>query len=105
MTSIEEFIKTVEEKKYVEAHEVLEDDWRYYRKRGEKVEEKAIQGLINGATALALYFIKERPESYKKVWKVFEKYKHHINSAKLENIEKYEEARDLLIDINKSINL
>jgi uncharacterized protein YutE (UPF0331/DUF86 family) len=103
MHNINKFIKTIEKGLYVEAHELLEDDWKFYRKRGEKVEEKAIQGLINGATALALYFIKKRPKSYEKVWKVFEKYKHFIDEAKLENIDRFKKARKLLIDINEKI--
>ena len=103
MSNIEIFIQIVQEGKYVQAHEILEDDWRYYRKKGLKVEEKAIQGLINGATALALFFIKKRPKSYEKVWKVFEKYEHNINNANLENIEKYHQAKELLLEINSTI--
>lgn len=103
MTKIEEFIEVVKQGKYVQAHEVLEDDWRYFRKKGLKPEEKAIQGLINGATALALFFIKKRPASYEKVWKVFEKYRHYINEANLENIEKFHEAKELLLKINSTI--
>ena len=103
MIKIDKFIETVKDGKYVQAHEVLEDDWRYYRKKGLKAEEKAIQGLINGATALALFFIKKRPKSYEKVWKVFEKYEHYINEANLENIEKFHEAKKLLIKINSTI--
>ncbi|WP_320034285.1 DUF309 domain-containing protein [Halarcobacter sp.] len=103
MTKIEEFIEVVKQGKYVQAHEILEDDWRFYRKKGLKPEEKAIQGLINGATALALFFIKKRPTSYEKVWKVFEKYEHYLNIANLENIEKYIEAKELLLKINSTI--
>lgn len=101
--NIDNFILAVKEERYIQAHEILEDDWKYYRKKGDKVEEKAIQGLINGATALALYFIKKRVHAYEKIWKVFEKYKHNIDTANLEHIDKYFEARDLLIEINKSI--
>lgn len=103
MIKIEEFIKIVKEEKFVQAHEILEDDWRFYRKKGLKAEEKAIQGLINGATALALFFIKNRPASYEKVWKVFEKYEHYIDEANLENIEKFHEAKELLQKINEKI--
>jgi predicted metal-dependent hydrolase len=53
--SIEEFILAVKEERFVEAHELLEDEWRYYKKTEEKNKAKAIQGLINGATALALF--------------------------------------------------
>lgn len=103
MTQIEKFIQALKEQRFVEAHELLEEDWKFYRKKGQKVEEKAIQGLINGATAHALFFIKKRPKSYEKVWKVFEKYKHFISEANLENINKFHEAKELLLEINKKV--
>lgn len=102
-SGINEFILAVKENRFVEAHELLEDEWRAYKKNGQKTEAKAVQGLINGATALALYFIKKRPNGYQKVWLVFEKYKPLLNEVKFENMEKYLEARDLLIKINSSI--
>ena len=104
MTQIEKFIQALKDERFVQAHELLEDDWHFYRNKGQKIEEKAIQGLINGATALALYFIKKRPKSYEKVWKVFEKYKNNISIANLEDIEKFHEAKELLIQINKRID-
>lgn len=105
MTAIDKFIQAVENAQYVKAHETLENDWRHYRKRGEKIEEKAIQGLINGATALALFFTKNRPKSYEKVWKVFEKYQHYIDEANLENIQKFKDARNLLLKVNEKVNI
>ncbi|XPV69908.1 MAG: hypothetical protein ACNI25_04865 [Halarcobacter sp.] len=111
-TSIDRFIYAVEKGMYVEAHELLEEDWREYKTIWKKTNQeeyrlkaKAVQGLINGATALALYFIKKRPESYKKIWNVFEKYKSLLDCIEIDNIQKYYEARDLLIKINSTINL
>ncbi|PLY11181.1 MAG: DUF309 domain-containing protein [Arcobacter sp.] len=98
--SIEEFISALEEERFVEAHELLEDEWRYYKKIEEKSKAKAIQGLINGATALAL-FRKNRHEAYEKVWKVFKKYNHLLE--KLDSNEKYYEASRLLELKNSSL--
>ena len=39
-TAIDRFIFAIENGFYVEAHELLEDDWNYYKKQGEK--EKAL---------------------------------------------------------------
>lgn len=102
-SAIRRFIYAIENKYYVEAHELLEEDWKKYKKTGETTKAKALKGLINGATALALYFTKNRPEGYKKVWPVFEKYLHLIDESELDEKEKYLEAKELLIKINNSI--
>lgn len=102
-SAIRRFIYALENKLFVEAHELLEHDWKYYKKNGEKDKAKALQGLINGATALALYYTKNRPEGYKKVWPVFEKYKHLLDIVELEEKEKFYEARNLLIKMNNDI--
>ena len=95
--SIDSFIKAINEEKFVEAHELLEDEWKFHKKNEDKVKAKAIQGLINGATALALYR-KNRFEAYLKIWKVFEKYKKLLDNLDIKEIEKYYEARDILED-------
>lgn len=110
--SIDRFIYAVKNGMYIEAHELLEEDWKRYKSLWKKTQDekyrlkaKAVQGLINGATALALFFIKKRPHSYKKIWEVFEKYRPLLDCVEFENKENYFEARDLLIKINKTIKL
>ncbi|WP_428023137.1 DUF309 domain-containing protein [Arcobacter sp.] len=90
--SIEQFIIAIKEERFVEAHELLEDEWRDYKKNNEKLKAKAVQGLINGATALAL-FRKNRYEAYEKIWKVYEKYKNLLDELESE---KYYEASEIL---------
>lgn len=109
-TSIDRFIYAVENAMYTQAHELLEDDWREYKNIWRETQNeifwkkaKAVQGLINGATALALYYDKKRPHSYEKIWKVFEKYKPLLEEIDLPQMNKYFMARDLLIKINKNI--
>lgn len=102
--AIDRFIYALEQGLYIEAHELLEEEWKEFKKSGQKEKAKALQGLINGATALALYFIKNRPHAYKKVWPVFEKYKHLLEKVELKNIDKFYYARDLLIKINITTN-
>lgn len=96
MSGIDAFINAINAHEFVEAHELLEDEWNQFKKEGKKAEAKAVQGLINGATALALYHIKKRPAAYEKIWKVYEKYKDLLDSVTVENIEKYKEAAKLL---------
>lgn len=103
--AIDKFIEAIENGFYVEAHELLEDEWKEYKKQEKKKKAKAVQGLINGATALALYYIKKRPEAYKKVWPVFIKYKPLLDEVDLSNNYKYKQAADILESINNNIHI
>ncbi len=102
-TAIDRFIFAVENGFYVEAHELLEDDWNFYKKQGEINKALVLKGLINGATALALYHIKKRPESYKKVWLAFEKYTPLLDDVDFEEKEKYYKVKDLLIKLSDEV--
>ena len=99
-TAIDRFIFAVENGFYVEAHELLEDDWNYYKKQGEKEKALVLKGLINGATALALFHIKKRPEGYNKVCIAFEKYSSLLDIVDFEGKEKFYNAKDLLIKLS-----
>ena len=102
-TAIDRFIFAIENGYFVEAHELLEDDWNYYKKQGEKEKALVLKGLINGATALALYHIKKRPESYKKVWLAFEKYTPLLDNEHFEEKEKYYYAKEYLINLSNEV--
>lgn len=102
-TAIDRFIYAVENNFFVEAHELLEDDWNLYKKQGEKKKALVLKGLINGATALALYFKKNKPEGYEKVWPAFNKYLPLLDEVTLENKERFYFAKELLIQKNNLI--
>lgn len=104
-SSIQQFIQAIEEHRFIEAHELLEHDWKAYKKQGLKKEAKALQGLINGATALALYHIKKRPEAYAKIWAVFKKYQPLLNEVEFENMQDYFYANTLLMEKHKELIL
>ncbi len=101
--AIDRFIYAVENDFFVEAHELLEDDWNMYKKMGEKNKALVLKGLINGATALALYFEKKRPAGYEKVWPVFHKYLPLLNEISLDNKDRFYYAKELLIKKNTLI--
>jgi hypothetical protein len=101
--AINRFIFAVENEMYVEAHELLEDDWNLYKKQGQKNKALVLKGLINGATALALYHIKKRPAGYQKVWPVFLKYLPLLDDIEIEDKNKFYEAKNLLIEKNSFI--
>lgn len=104
-TAIERFIYSLQNGWFAEGHELLEDDWNYYKKINEKKKSLALKGLINGATALALFFEKKRPHGYEKVWPVFLKYLPLLDEVELEHKEKFYEARDLLFKINEKVKI
>ena len=88
-TSIDRFLFAIKNGYYVEAHELLEDDWNMYKKQGQKEKALVLKGLINGATALALFHIKKRPQGYEKVWLTFIKYIPLLDKVEFEDKNKY----------------
>lgn len=103
--AINRFIFAVEEEMYVEAHELLEDDWNLYKRQGEKNKALVLKGLINGATALALYYTKKRPHGYQKVWPAFLKYIPLLDEVDLEDKERFYDAKNLLMRKNSLIEI
>ena len=102
-TSIDRFLFAIENGYYVEAHELLEDDWNMYKKQGQKEKALVLKGLINGATALALFHIKKRPQSYEKVWLAFIKYIPLLDKVEFEDKNKYYKAKNLLLELSKKV--
>jgi len=92
---IDEFISLIHNKQFVAAHEVLEDDWHKFKKSGQRDKAKFIQGLINGTTAIALFY-KGRDSAFLRVWSTFQKYKPLLDIIELDSKEKYLEAIELL---------
>ena len=91
---IEEFLNLVSNHKFIQAHEVLEDDWKELKKI-DKITAKFFQALINGTTAIALY-LKGREDACLKVWGTFTKNKILIDEINIEDKTLYYEAIKLL---------
>ena len=87
MTAIDKFIEAVQKHQFKEAHELLEDDWKAYKKIGLKDHARILKGLINGTTAIAL-FVKGRLPQCLKIWKAFNKYMQFLETTALENKER-----------------
>lgn len=102
-TAIDRFLFAIENNYFVEAHELLEDDWNKYKKQGQREKALVLKGLINGATALALFHIKKKPKSYEKVWPTFLKYIPLLDSIEIEEKEKFYKAKKILEDLNNKI--
>ncbi len=67
----EKFTELINNEKFFEAHEVLEEYWQKIRKT-DNPYKNAYRGFINAAVAMEL---KKRGKNYKKVWETYEKYR------------------------------
>lgn len=96
MKELKEFLKVVNNNKFVEGHEVLEDKWKEWKNIPAQREESFIlKGLINGSTALALKVMKREKPS-QQVWDTFKKYEPLIETIDSEHTPLYKEAQKLL---------
>jgi len=95
MSAIEEFIDAVQGHHFIEAHEILEHDWKDLKKAGLKDQANILKGLINGTTSIAL-FVKGKKEQSTKIWSAFEKYKPLLDTTEFENKERFIYAKELL---------
>ena len=87
------FKKLITQKKYYEAHEVLEEIWHPMRKSLHP-DRDIIRGFINAAVSLELK--KRGRDNYLKVWKTYEKHKLKIKDNSL-----YKELALFLDDYKK----
>ena len=73
MTShINAFVSCINEARYFDAHEALEEVW-FPRRFEDNSEMKLIKGFINAAVSFEL-IKRGRPDASAKVWKNYEKY-------------------------------
>ena len=81
---LDDFISRLNQEKFYDAHESLEQIW--FPRRFEDCDEiRLLKGFINAAISFEL-IKRGRPDSSKRVWKTYLKYKpllHQINSKYL----------------------
>ena len=88
------FIESLKKENFVEAHEILEKSWKELKKI-DKTEADLQKGLINGATAIALY-LKGKKEPAVRVWATFEKYRDLIDKNSFSDSKSYKIAEKIL---------
>ena len=76
-----EFKEFINNKKYFEAHEILESLWLDMKKSNHK-DKNIIRGFINASVSMELRK-RGREEASKRVWKTYEKYKKSVIDNKL----------------------
>lgn len=81
LNNVQKFTNLIRSGFYAKAHELLEEDWKYFRKTGLKELELFYKGVINAATALALIQLKRRKEAVQKTWDCYNRYKVYKKSV------------------------
>jgi len=91
---IDKFVLCINEKRYFDAHEALEEVW-FPRRFEEDAQMKLIKGFINAAVSFEL-LKRGRPEASAKVWKNYEKYIILLGSFESPFQGQYEELKKFL---------
>ncbi len=90
--ALKEYLQLLDEEKYFEAHEVLEEAWHPLRKADHPLKN-LLKGLINGAIAFE-HIKRDRNDADKKAKKVmasFDRYR-YLCTEGIEYFELFEEA-------------
>lgn len=70
--TLQTFIQNLKDEKFAEAHEVMEHQWKAYKKSDHSLT-KLLKGYINGATAFEL-LRRDKREGAERLWVAYEKY-------------------------------
>jgi len=84
---IEEFIRCLDEERFYDAHEALEEIW-FPRRFEEDNEVKLLKGFINASVSLELIKKGRIPQS-KKVWMNYLKYRQLLYKTDSPHLNKY----------------
>ena len=95
---IEKFIKCINEERYYDAHEVLEEAW-YPRRFEDDKEVKLLKGFINAAVCFEL-IKRGRHKQSKKVWVNYLKYRPFLFQIDSTNQNDYYQLSRLIEKIN-----
>ncbi len=91
---IEKFILCINEKRYFDAHEALEEVW-FPRRFEDDKEIKLIKGFINAAVSFEL-IKRGRPKLSEKVWKNYEKYIVLLGKLESPFLGEYEKLKEFI---------
>ncbi|CAA6813243.1 MAG: Unknown protein [uncultured Sulfurovum sp.] len=103
--ALKDYLNLLEEKKYFDAHEVLEEAWHPLRKKNHPLKNLA-KGLINGAICFE-HLKRNRQDALRKattVLKSFERHK-HLCVEEIEHFELFKESCDKIEHLKKWHNL
>ena len=98
---LEDFVTCLEEERFYDAHEALEEIWFPRRFEGND-EIKLLKGFINAAVSFELRK-RGRPEASQKVWKNYLKYKKLLHKIESPFLEEYCSISSYIESINSRI--
>jgi len=92
------FIQNLEDNRFTDAHEVMEAQWKIYKKANHPLT-KLLKGYINGATAFEI-IKRGNVSGANRLWTVYEKYLPLLQND-TENYPLFLEADELLRKLKK----
>jgi predicted metal-dependent hydrolase len=101
-TKLDNFVKCLDEERFYDAHEVLEEAW-FPRRFEDSNEVKLLKGFINASVCFELYK-KGRIEQSEKVWMNYLKYRQllfRVDSAYLNDYNKISRYLEEINNKNK----
>jgi hypothetical protein len=94
---IDEFITCLNEQRYYDAHEALEEIW-FPRRFEDDNEIKLLKGFINASVSFELHK-RNRIKQSKKVWANYLKYRQLLYKVESSNLNKYYQLSRYIDDI------
>lgn len=96
---IDNFKKYLEEKRFYDAHEVLEEAW-FPRRFEQSNEVKFLKGLINASVSFELYK-KGKIKQSKKIWTNYLKYRQLLFKVESVHLNEYYQLSRYVEEINR----
>ncbi|MEA2098758.1 MAG: DUF309 domain-containing protein [Campylobacterota bacterium] len=99
--NLDEFIKSLDEQRFYDAHESIESIW-FPRRFEDSDEMRLLKGFINASVSFELYK-KGRIEPSKRVWKNYIKYRPLLYKIDSKYLNRYHYIARYIESIEKSI--
>lgn len=100
---IDNFVKCLEEERFYDAHEVLEEAW-FPRRFEDSNEVKLLKGFINASVSFELYK-KGKINQSRKVWMNYLKYRQLLFKVNSSSLNEYHKISRYLEKINLGIRI
>ena len=99
--ALENFLLCIDEKRYYDAHEVLEVIW-FPRRSEQDNEMKLLKGFINASVSFEL-IKRGRPQASKRVWTNYLKYRQYLYKIESSYLNNYHYVARHIENINMQI--
>ena len=98
----DQFITLLQNNRFFEAHELLEELW--FPRRFEDCDEvRLLRGLINAAVSFELLVHKKRENAAKRVWRNYLKYRPLIHTINSSNTKEFKRLTTFVDDFSSTL--